>query len=947
MTDLPIVLKILGRNESKRALREVRTDLGAVSNQLRGLRREALALAGITIGIGGLVDATRKTTDFRKALAEVSTLLDDSTQIDGLRKSVERLSRAYGGDVITNTQALYNIISAGASDAAEATNLLEQANRLALGGVTDVATAADGLTSILNAYGPAVGEAADVSDALFVAMRAGKTTIGELSASIGQVAPLASNAGVSLEQLLAATAAITKGGVRTAEAMTQVRSVLAAVVKPSAEAVKLAGELGIEFNVAAIRAKGFASFLEDVRERTGGSEAALSKLFGRIEALQGVLALTGAGAEDFNAVLASMDEKAGQTAIAVDKLFDDPAAKAARFAAAVAELERAIGDVFVQFAPLLEGATDLVEVLSGAEDGIGGLITQLGTMALVLGAGRLTGALTLYSAAQVKAAIDARRLALSTLDSLRAKEADALSARAAAVANLNMARAMDQATGGLARQAAAAQQVAAAHAAYTAAANASASASRNLSLTAAAGRGALTLLGGPIGAITTALLLGVTAWSAYGDEAQAAAVDLETFTDVADRLLGNLNAINRRQIESAIDLGESSIAAIEQRIRVVTAALQSTRDEARAVELRRELVELQQREIDQGDQLAALRTRLASLGVDQREASGGTGVATRVSEENDQIKSLIDERDRLLKDLKRIDESLTAGPDPAEQSASSNILRLNTLRGQIDESIKSKDPAAALRGLQEAKSVIEALAKSGEASSQYLQAQIGLVSELANAINSEDITPKTDRNEAAQSLQDYATLRDQFLMQNPGKTQVHVDEADSLARLQSFIAIMQAEASKNAITIPVSTGSTQSGDIPGKATGGPIIGPGPKGRDSILMYGAPGEHMITSSEVDAVGGHGMIYRLRAAMRSGLIRKLLSSGRIPGFANGGPIVPNLPSLSPPVFSSSPATSGAPMTFVLDGRQVTVDAIGDGVDQLYRMLRREQMKRGSRT
>lgn len=67
--------------------------------------------------------------------------------------------------------------------------------------------------------------------------------------------------------------------------------------------------------------------------------------------------------------------------------------------------------------------------------------------------------------------------------------------------------------------------------------------------------------------------------------------------------------------------------------------------------------------------------------------------------------------------------------------------------------------------------------------------------------------------------------------------------------------------------------------IPRRMIGGPISGPGPKGKDSVLMFGAPGEHMWTDEEVDAVGGQAAMYRLRADALA---------GRIPGYENGGAI-----------------------------------------------------------
>ena len=86
----------------------------------------------------------------------------------------------------------------------------------------------------------------------------------------------------------------------------------------------------------------------------------------------------------------------------------------------------------------------------------------------------------------------------------------------------------------------------------------------------------------------------------------------------------------------------------------------------------------------------------------------------------------------------------------------------------------------------------------------------------------------------------------------------------------------EANARRNAGYLPYDPSVPRP---PGRASGGPISGPGPKGKDSVLMYGAPGEHMWTDREVNAVGGHQNMYALRAAALA---------GAIPGWDQGGPI-----------------------------------------------------------
>jgi len=70
--------------------------------------------------------------------------------------------------------------------------------------------------------------------------------------------------------------------------------------------------------------------------------------------------------------------------------------------------------------------------------------------------------------------------------------------------------------------------------------------------------------------------------------------------------------------------------------------------------------------------------------------------------------------------------------------------------------------------------------------------------------------------------------------------------------------------------------------IPGLATGGPIqnwSGQAVKGKDTELIVAAYGEHMLPADEVDALGGHEGVYRLRNAVKQGKIR---------GFKDGGAV-----------------------------------------------------------
>ena len=298
--------------------------MGAASS---GAMSKVKMLGGALIALGAgqaFKSLINQTNQFNSALAEVSTLLSDaSSQMPTLSKNAKNLAAQFGGNPTKQVQAFYQAISAGAGDAESATELLTAANKLAIGGVTDVTTAVDGLTTIVNSFGLETKDATRVSDALFVAMKAGKTTVGELSGSVGKVAALASTAGLSFEEMLGSVSALTTGGIATSEAVTGLKAALTNILKPSGEAAKTAEALGIEFNMQAIQSKGLQGFLKDLVRQTGGNQKAMLSLFGSTEALNTVFALTGKQASTFDDIMTDMASSAGETNVAFNKVSQD------------------------------------------------------------------------------------------------------------------------------------------------------------------------------------------------------------------------------------------------------------------------------------------------------------------------------------------------------------------------------------------------------------------------------------------------------------------------------------------------------------------------------------------------------------------------------------------------------------------------------------------------
>lgn len=348
------------------------------------------ALGAIT---ASLVGTTKVAVDFQKAVAEVGTVSDRAQwSLANIAKVSDEMARSFGTTGAQSARALYEVISAGITDSARATETLTAAQKLSVGGLTDVKVAVDGLTTILNAYQSTGVTATQVTDAMFIAVRDGKTRAEELAQSIGLVAPIASATGVSVDQLLASIAQLTTQGIRTSTAAEGLRSALGNVVKPTKEAADVAAELGINFSVAALQSRGLSGFLNDVVTNSGATREQLGKLFGDIQGLTAVLALTNDGGAKFNEILDHMSEKAGATDAAFKAMTETVDFQLSRFDALRESIMRAFGDGLVNASAFKQGLLGINTALETTGSRLGRLAGETtGTIGGMIGIG-LAGA---------------------------------------------------------------------------------------------------------------------------------------------------------------------------------------------------------------------------------------------------------------------------------------------------------------------------------------------------------------------------------------------------------------------------------------------------------------------------------------------------------------------------------------------------------------------------
>lgn len=260
-----------------KTIKKAETDINKVGRSFTVVGAIITASLGVIIKSAG---------DFALELAVVNTQLDEQTSnlLPKFRDQLLDISSQFGQSTATLSKGLFDILSASIP-AEQAMDVLTVSVIAATAGITNTAIAADAITTILNSYGLAAERAGDVSDFLFATVKRGKTTFAELSPTIGGVASLAATAGLSLEEMGASLATMTRAGISTDQAVTSLRATMNAFLKPSNDAQKAAKELGVELSSSTLRTEGLLSV---VNKLSGASTEQAARIFGSIRAFKGM-----------------------------------------------------------------------------------------------------------------------------------------------------------------------------------------------------------------------------------------------------------------------------------------------------------------------------------------------------------------------------------------------------------------------------------------------------------------------------------------------------------------------------------------------------------------------------------------------------------------------------------------------------------------------------------
>lgn len=342
-------------------------------------------------GIGKMLQAAfTEGSAYETAIAKVGTIADTTkVPIGELKEQITDLSGTMGIAAGDLAEATYQAISAG-QDTGDAVAFAGQAAKLAAAGFTSSSSAVDILTTALNAYGLGADKATHVSDVLLTTQNLGKTSVDELSASMGRVIPLAAAYGVNVENLSSGLAIMTANGIATAEATTYTKSMLNELGDTGSTVGKiLQKETGQGFAELMDSGKSLGDVLQVLYDSVGGDSTQFAALWSSVEAGTGALSLANSGAEKFNNVLGQMVNSSGATETAYTTMTDTMAHRMESLKTNAQNLGIALFDsVSGKLGAAVSLASDYLQTLqegftsggfAGLAEGLGSVFTDLTT----------------------------------------------------------------------------------------------------------------------------------------------------------------------------------------------------------------------------------------------------------------------------------------------------------------------------------------------------------------------------------------------------------------------------------------------------------------------------------------------------------------------------------------------------------------------------------------
>lgn len=230
----------------------------------------------------------------------------------------------------------------------------------------DFATVADIVSDNLTAFGLTASDATMYSDALAYAMSNANVNMDTLGESLKYIAPVATSAGVSMQEAVAMTMMLGDAGIKGSQAGTTLRTVMLNLTGANEKATAKLKELGVAVFDSEGKTRSFADIIRDLNKATEGmtdaqKTAIANTLVGKT-AVSGFSVLLDQGADKLQAYTDGIHNSSGASAEMAEIMGDTLQGKVKIFESAMQDLQITIGNALLP--TLTEGVESLTNFVT-------------------------------------------------------------------------------------------------------------------------------------------------------------------------------------------------------------------------------------------------------------------------------------------------------------------------------------------------------------------------------------------------------------------------------------------------------------------------------------------------------------------------------------------------------------------------------------------------------
>jgi len=290
----PVTPPISGIQAFNNSLKAVSTTLDKTGRNIYYFGTAATKFLTVPLA-GASIAITKTAKDYEYSMQKIVGLVGVSqTQVNAWNKELLQMGPALGKGPKELADALYFVTSSGFKGA-EALDIVQKSAKASAAGLGETKSVADLVTSAMSAYSSSGLTASHTLDILTAAVREGKGEAADYANHLGDIIPVASQMGISFDQVAGAISAVTLTGQNVSKAVTGIRQALFEIEKPSAESIKNAKAMGISFGELqnVITNKGLLAGLKMMSDLTKKHGDDLSSVFPNIRAYNSILSLLG------------------------------------------------------------------------------------------------------------------------------------------------------------------------------------------------------------------------------------------------------------------------------------------------------------------------------------------------------------------------------------------------------------------------------------------------------------------------------------------------------------------------------------------------------------------------------------------------------------------------------------------------------------------------------